>query len=83
MVRFGSQLGRYVEAFGWDRLQVIVFDDFRDDTAAVYRATLEFLGVDPDFEPEFEVANANHRARIAALGTLHSKATYRPPAPGR
>ena len=78
MVRFSSQLARYVEAFGWDRLHVIVFDDFRDDTAAAYRATLEFLDVEPDFEPDFEIANANHRARIPALATLHSKA-YLPP----
>ena len=78
MVRFSSQLERYVETFGWERVHVIVFDDFREDTVAAYRATLMFLGVDPGFEPEFGVANANHRARIRAIGTLHSKAYLRP-----
>ena len=58
---------------------MIVFDDFRDDTAATYRATLRFLGVDPDFEPEYDDGEREPPgSRIRAIGTLHSK-SYLPP----
>jgi len=56
--RYAAQLERYFQCFGRDRVHVIVFDDFKADPARVYRETLAFLGVDPDFVPEFEVHNA-------------------------
>lgn len=62
--RYADQLQRYFDAFGRDRVLVIVFDDFADDVAATYRQTLEFLGVDPGLAPaSFEVINANKRTR--------------------
>jgi len=57
--RYTSQVKRYFDAFGRDSVHVIIYDDFRADTASVYRETLEFLAVDPDFQPEFDVVNAN------------------------
>jgi hypothetical protein len=73
VVRFRDQLERYLETFGPDQVHVIVYDDFREDTALAFRRTLQFLDVDPDFEPKFEIVNAHHRARIRALGTVSSK----------
>lgn len=76
-VRFAEQLERYFEVFGRDRVHVIVYDDFRDDTPGTYRALLEFLGVDPSFAPSFEVSNPNKRVRWPLLQRL----TYQPPGP--
>jgi hypothetical protein len=56
---------------------VIVFDDFRDDTPATYRAVLEFLGVDHSFAPAFEVSNPNKRVR----SRLFQRLVYQPPGP--
>jgi hypothetical protein len=43
---------------------VIVFEDFVADTAAVFRQLLEFLGVDPGYQPEsFAPRNISHRQR--------------------
>jgi hypothetical protein len=78
-VRFAEQLERYLGAFGRDRIHVIVFDDFVADTAAAYRAVLDFLGVDPDFNADLAVQNENRRAR---LGLAHRLA-FRPPGPLR
>ena len=83
MVRYRAQLERYVEVFGWDQVHVIVYDDFRDDTAATYRATLEFLRIDPGFEPEFEIVNANPGHAYAPSATRTRSHTCRPPGPGR
>ena len=47
MVRFSEQVSRYFERFGKERVMVIIFDDFRSDTASVYRAVLEFWNLIP------------------------------------
>lgn len=64
---FSEQVKRFQDAFGRDRVLINLFDDFRRDTAACYRRTLEFLEVDPDFETDFEVVNANKTVRNAWL----------------
>ncbi len=63
MVRFSEQLDRYLSVFGRDRVHVIIFDDFRDDTAGVYRRLLEFLGVDPGVPVDLGPRNENKRVR--------------------
>jgi hypothetical protein len=76
-VRFAEQLERYISAFGRDRVHVILYDDFRDDTLATYRGVLRFLGVDEDFQPDFGIRNPNKRVRFATLQRL----VYQPPGP--
>ena len=69
-IRYSEQLRRYLEAFGHDRVHVILFEDFRSDTPGCYRRTCEFLGVDPDFTPEIEVVNPNKQVRSSRLRSL-------------
>ncbi|HEV8053261.1 MAG TPA: sulfotransferase, partial [Candidatus Limnocylindrales bacterium] len=63
MVRFSEQLQRYIEAFGRERVHVIIHDDLRRDGLAEYRRVLEFLGVDPEFVPDMRPSNENKRVR--------------------
>lgn len=65
--RFAGQVERYLNVFGWERVHVVVYDDFQNDAPATYRRVLEFLGVSPDFEPGFTVVNPNKRTRSKAL----------------
>jgi hypothetical protein len=44
--RYTDQVKRYFDVFGRERVHVIIYDDLGADTAAAYRATLEFLEVD-------------------------------------
>jgi hypothetical protein len=66
-VSFAEQVERYVDALGREHLHVIVFDDFKADTAASVRDTFRFLGVDDSFAPVLDVANPSKvaRSRIA------------------
>jgi len=57
--RYSEQLQRYFEAFGRDRVRVILFDDLKAAPERAYAETLAFLGVDPAFRPDFEVHNAS------------------------
>lgn len=74
--RYSEQLERYLSVFGRDRVQVIVYDDFRRDTLEVYRRTCEFLDIDRDFVPRLEIVNPNKRVRSRGLRNL---VRYPPP----
>lgn len=74
-VRFAGQLQRYLEVFGAERVHVILHDDLQRDLAGEYRRLLAFLGVDPDFEPDFSRKNENKLVR----NQLVQRLLYAPP----
>ena len=62
--RFGEQLARWFETFGHDRVHVIISEDMFKDPAGEFRRLLEFLEVDPDYQPEsFAAYNTAHAPR--------------------
>ena len=65
--KFTEPVRRYFDTFGRENVHIIIYDDLRDDVAAVYRRVLEFLGVDPDFQAHFEIVNASKQVRNPAL----------------
>lgn len=67
VVKFSEHVARYWSVFGKENTRIVIYDDFKRDTAAVYRHTLEFLGVDPAFQPRFDIVNANKRVRSPGL----------------
>jgi hypothetical protein len=71
-VGFGEQLQRYFEALGRERVHVVIFDDFKADTAAAVRDTFQFLGVDDAFQPTLEVVNPAKVARLRVVQRLLS-----------
>jgi Sulfotransferase domain len=73
--RLGAQLSRVYESFPPEQVKVIVFDDLRADTAAVYRESLAFLGVPDDGRTEFPRVNENKVHRAESLARF----TQRPP----
>jgi hypothetical protein len=77
--QYAEQLRRYIDVFGRDKVHVIIYDGFRDRTLDTYRATCEFLGVDPGFVPEIRVVNPNKRVRSRTLRNFQQ----RTPAPVR
>ncbi len=70
IARYAEQLERYLAAFGPDRVCTVLYDDLVADPAAAYRGVLEFLGVDPEHRPGFEVVNANKVVRSTQLRRL-------------
>ena len=67
---FAEQIERYYGVLGRDAVHVVVFDDLKADPAGTYRCVLEFLEVDPDHRPDFEVVNANKVARSTTFRRL-------------
>jgi len=66
-VQYAEQVQRFFDVFGREKVLVVLFDDFRRDTAGVYADTLRYLNVDAEFQPDFVVVNANKRLRSAWL----------------
>ncbi len=65
--RFTEQVKRYLDVFGRNKVHIIIYDDFKNNTAIVYKETLHFLGVDEDFTPDFKVINPNKVVRSRFL----------------
>lgn len=66
-VQFSQQVERYFNVFGREPVRVIIFDDFKRDTAKVFHDTLVFLDVDPDFETNLKRVNPNKIPRSMVL----------------
>ena len=76
--RYVDQVQRYLDAFGPERVHVIIYDDLASEPASVYRKTLEFLGVDPSSgEKDFKVVNANKNIRSRAFQAVLSEPLLR------
>ena len=57
VARYPEQVQRYFDNFGRDNVKVIIFDDFITNTEKIYKETLEFLDVDPNFKPVYSIHN--------------------------
>ena len=66
-VAFSEQLARYHRELGSERVHVIIFDDFKADTAASVAGVYRFLGVDDAFTPRLEILNAAKAPRSRTL----------------
>jgi hypothetical protein len=82
-VRYVEQLRRYEEAFGRERMLVLIYDDLRADNEAAVRSVLRFLDVDDTVPIEPREANPTVRMRSARLHELvHAVKVGRGPASG-
>jgi Sulfotransferase domain len=61
--RYASQVRRYLEVFDRARIHFIIFDDFRERTAATHEEALRFLGVRADDRSDFPMVNERRYVR--------------------
>jgi len=61
---FSEKIKRYYDVFDKKQIKIIIFDDFKKDNVKVYREVLQFLGVYPNFTPNFNLVNANKTPRF-------------------
>ena len=65
--KFSEQLERYFTRFPREQIHIVVYDDFKADTAATYRGVLDFLEIHPEHRPEFRVVNPNRAVKNERL----------------
>jgi hypothetical protein len=64
IAKYADQIQRYWDVFGRDQVHIVLHDDLKQDPSAVYKQVLEFLQIDPTFEPEFKFFNPNKSRRF-------------------
>lgn len=75
-VRYVEQLRRYEAVFPPEQIKVIIYDDFRQDNAAILRAIWNFLGVDDTAPIRVKDVHPTVRVRSPRLYELgHTLAT--------
>jgi len=67
MGHYSKYVKRYLDVFGKKNVHIIIFNDFKNDTAEIYKKTLAFLGADIAFKPDFKIINPNKALRSEAL----------------
>jgi len=68
---FSRYLPSWLDKFGREQVLVILLEDLEREPAAVFRRVLEFLNVDPDWQPEaFRVHNVRHQPRSRVVAGL-------------
>lgn len=75
LAHYAEELERYFDVFGRHRVHVLIYEDFVADSTAEYRKVLEFLGVDPAFQPSLEPVFSNRQMRSPLMQRL----LWRPP----
>ena len=71
--KYFEQIKRYYDIFGKEDVKVILFEEFKAKTAATYKKTLKFLGVDDSYKPEsFEVINPNKNIKSRFLYNIYA-----------
>lgn len=68
--RYASQVERYLNVFGKERVQVIIYDDFKKDNIKIYKDVLHFLGIDEGFVPATGIVNPSKEIESMLLHRL-------------
>jgi len=64
---FGTQVARYIDTFGRDRVHVVFFEDLVAHPEKTYAEVCRFLDVDAEFQPDFRVLNSGRDVRFPRL----------------
>ena len=64
VVSYTNQVERYLSLFRDEQICIIIYDDFKRDTAGEFKKVLEFLQVDSTFQTDFSKINARKVKRI-------------------
>ena len=76
-IKYYQQVKRYYDLFEPSQIKIILFEDFKQDNAKVYREILDFLGVDTNFTPEYKIVNTNKEVKFKALNNLANNQTIK------
>jgi hypothetical protein len=66
-VKYRVQINRFLSYFDQTQIKIIIFDDFKINTPEIYKEVLDFLSVDPNFTPSFDIVNPNKQLRWPLL----------------
>lgn len=66
--QLGSQVEHLLKIFPEQQVNLILFDDFKESTKAIYEEVLSFLNVPKDQRNDFPVINYNKKHKVSWIG---------------
>ncbi|PSB10822.1 sulfotransferase [Pleurocapsa sp. CCALA 161] len=69
-VQYYQQVKRYRDRFKPEQIKVILFEEFKSANERIFREILEFLGVQPNFTPEYAAINVNKEVKFKTINNL-------------
>jgi hypothetical protein len=75
-IKYTEQIQRFLSYFDQERIKIIIFDDFKLNIERIYHEVLEFLEVDSDFLPKFDIVNPNKKVRWPLIKKFISDSPY-------
>jgi hypothetical protein len=69
-VQYYQQVKRYCDRFKPEQIKVIIFEEFQSANEGIFREVLEFLGVEPNFTPEYTAVNINKEVKFKTVNSL-------------
>lgn len=69
-VQYAQQVKRYYNRFKPEQIKVVIFEDFKSANERIYREILEFLGVDPNFIPQYDAVNVNKEVKYQGINNI-------------
>jgi hypothetical protein len=69
-IQYSQQVKRYYDRFKPEQIKVIIFEEFKSANERIFREVLEFLGVEPNFTPEYAAVNVNKEVKFKAVNNL-------------
>ena len=69
-VQYYQQVKRYCDRFKPEQIKVIIFEEFKSANERIFREVLDFLGVEPNFTPEYSAINVNKEVKFKAINNL-------------
>ncbi|NND03242.1 MAG: hypothetical protein HKN91_10685 [Acidimicrobiia bacterium] len=64
---YTDQLRRFEDLFGPRQILNVLSEEFRDDNAGTFASVAGFLGIDPEFQPDFRTVHGSQTARSGFL----------------
>ena len=75
-IKYADHVGRYLSLFNKGQINIVIFDDFVENTPQWYKSILEFLVVNSDFTADFTAINPNKILKWPRLKKLILDSPY-------
>jgi hypothetical protein len=69
-VQYYQQVKRYCDRFKPEQIKVIIFEEFQAANERIFGEVLKFLGVEPNFTPEYGAVNVNKEVKFKTVNSL-------------
>lgn len=68
--KYSEQIERYMGCFSKNNIYIIIFDEFKENPAKAYKELLQYLKLEDNFQPNFEVVNANKNVKSKRIQNI-------------